>query len=283
MQSMFIGLGAIAASALPWFLGRFLQPELAAHLIPEAIRISFRAGAVLFLCAVLWTVLRTKEYPPTQVPESLGWKETLESFRLAMRNMPVVMQRLALVQVATWLGLFWMWFYFTVTVATRVFGGDTPQSPAFTRGVEWANLCFGMYSLVCFLFALVLPAISRKLGRRNTHTLCLIAGALGLLSVGVIHDYRLLLLSMTGVGIAWASILSIPYAMLASSLPASQTGFYMGVFNFFIVIPEICASLGFGCLMQNVLANNTTVAVALGGVCLLIAAALMRRFPEHGA
>ena len=279
MQSMFIGLGAIAASALPWFLGHFLQPETSAHLIPEAIRISFRAGAVVFLGAVLWTVTRTKEYPPTEPPEPFEWRQITHAFA----TMPLVMKRLALVQVATWLGLFWMWLYFTVTVATKIFGGTDPQSPAYTRGVEWANLCFGMYSLVCFLFSLALPAVSRKIGRRNTHTVCLIAGALGLLSVGVVSDYRLLLLSMTGVGIAWASILSIPYAMLAGSLPPNRTGFYMGVFNFFIVIPEICASLGFGWVMRNVLSNNTLTAVVAGGVCLLIAAALMRLVPEEAA
>jgi len=137
--------------------------------------------------------------------------------------------------------------------------------------------CFAMYSAVCFVFSFFLPAVAARLGRRNTHTLCLLCGAAGLLSVAVIHDKYALLLSMTGVGIAWASILSMPYAILAGSLPPQRTGVYMGIFNFFIVLPEIAASLGFGWVMAHLLDNNRLAAVVAGGIFLALAAVLVQR------
>jgi maltose/moltooligosaccharide transporter len=140
-----------------------------------------------------------------------------------------------------------------------------------------------MYSAVTFLFAFALPGLARVLGRKGTHSLCLVCGALGLLSVAVIREPWLLLLSMTGVGIAWASILSMPYALLSEALPARRTGVYMGIFNFFIVIPEIVASLFFGWVMLHVLGNNRLAAVVAGGAFLLVAAVLVQRVPESAA
>ena len=187
------------------------------------------------------------------------------------------MRQLAPVQLLTWLGLFCMWLYFPVAVARNVFGAADQNSPSYTRGVEWAGICFGMYSAVCFVFSFVLPRLAQALGRKHTHSICLLCGALGLLSVAVIHDKNFLLLSMTGVGIAWASTLSMPYAILAGSLPADKTGVYMGIFNFFIVLPEIVASLGFGWVMTHLLHNNRLAAVIAGGVFLALAAVLMQR------
>jgi maltose/moltooligosaccharide transporter len=139
-----------------------------------------------------------------------------------------------------------------------------------------------MYSAVCFGFSFFLPWIAKKIGRKNTHSLCLLCGALGLLSVAIIHDKSLLLLSMTGVGIAWASTLSMPYSVLAGSLPPEKTGVYMGIFNFFIVLPEIVASLFFGWAMLHVLHNNRLSAVIAGGVFMAIAALLMQRVNDPG-
>jgi len=187
-----------------------------------------------------------------------------------------VMRQLALVQVCTWFGLFCMWLYFGVAVARNVFGAPDETSPLYRQGVEWGGICFAMYSAVCFAFSFLLPRIAARLGRRMTHSLCLLCGAAGLLSVAVIHDKNLLLLSMTGVGIAWASTLSMPYAILAGSLPPGKTGLYMGIFNFFIVLPEIAASLGFGWVMLNLLGNNRLAAVVAGGLFMLIAAGLMQ-------
>jgi maltose/moltooligosaccharide transporter len=193
------------------------------------------------------------------------------------------MRQLALVQVCTWFGLFCMWLYFPVAVARNVFGAPDEASPLYREGVEWGGICFAMYSAVCFAFSFVLPRLARGLGRKVAHSLCLLAGAAGLLSVAVIHHKLLLLASMTGVGIAWASILSMPYAILSGSLPAGKTGVYMGIFNFFIVIPEIVASLGFGWVMAHLLDNDRLAAVVAGGIFMALAAALTQRVDDPAA
>jgi maltose/moltooligosaccharide transporter len=287
MQSLLIGLGAVIASALPWLLVNYAgvsSSAAAEHSIPMTVKLSFYLGSAVFFGAVVWTVATTREYPPDDLTAvhrtgiATGAREILAS----IAAMPQTMRQLAWVQICTWLGLFCMWLYFPVAVAYHVFGATDPRSPLYTEGVSWGGLCFGMYSAVCFAFSLVLDRIAKKLGRKRTHGLCLIAGALGLMSVAIIHDKYLLLLSMTGVGIAWASILSMPYAMLAGSLPPDKTGVYMGIFNFFIVTPEIVASVGFGWVMNHLLANNRLAAVECGGVFLLLAAILVQRVQDEG-
>jgi maltose/moltooligosaccharide transporter len=287
MQSLFIGLGAVIASALPWVLANWFHVSNQAsvgHAIPLTVRLSFYVGAAAFFGAILWTILTTKEYPPEDMEAFQRMKSQkhgiLDNFReinQAIRTMPATMKQLAPVQVLSWLGLFCMWLYFGVAIARSVFGATDTASPSYARGVEWGGICFGMYSLVCFFFSFALPSIAQKLGRKTTHSLCLLCGAAGLLSVGVIHNQWLLLLSMSGVGIAWASILSMPYAVLAGSLPSEETGVYMGIFNFFIVIPEIMASLLFGWVMNNLLNNNRILAVCAGGLFMIAAAILMQR------
>jgi maltose/moltooligosaccharide transporter len=170
-----------------------------------------------------------------------------------------------------------MWLYFPVAVARNVFGAPDEKSVLYQKGVEWAGLCFAMYSVVTFVYAFFLPRVADAVGRRRTHALSLGAGALGLISVAVIHEPWLLLLSMIGVGIAWGSTIAMPYAMLAGALPSERTGVYMGIFNFFIVIPEILASLFFGWIMLHVLHNNRLAAVIAGGVSLVLAALLVLR------
>ncbi len=289
MQSLFIGLGAVIASSLPWmFTNWFGVARSTGGSIPTAVRLSFYAGAAAFFGAVLYTVLTTREHPPTDweafkrsKAASRGVMAGAREIFRAARAMPDTMGQLAFVQVATWLGLFCMWLYFPVAVARNVFGASDETSPLYQQGVEWAGLCFGAYSAVCFVFSFFLPGIARRFGRKATHAACLLAGSLGLLSVGVIRTPALLLLSMVGVGIAWASILSMPYSILAGSLPPGKTGVYMGIFNFFIVIPEILAALGFGLIMSHVLNNNRLAAVVAGGILLAIAAVLVVRVREH--
>jgi maltose/moltooligosaccharide transporter len=289
MQSVFIGLGAVAASSLPWLFRNVLHVSEAGNTsaIPLVVRFSFEIGAVAFFGAVLWTIFRTREYPPENMEEfrarkarHSGLAANVAEIVTAVREMPVTMRQLALVQVCTWLGLFCMWLYFPVAVARNVFGAPDTTSPLYTDGVAWAGICFGAYSAVTFVFSLFLPRIAGALGRKMTHSLCLLAGAAGLFSVAIIHDKYLLLLSMAGVGIAWSSILAMPYAILAGSIPAERTGVYMGVFNFFIVLPEIVASLGFGWVMGHLLDNNRLAAVITGGVFLVLAAALMQRVQD---
>ena len=283
MQSVFIGLGAVIASALPWLLSHagVGNDSSGGHAVPAAVKLSFLLGAAVFLGAVLWTIATTREYPPESTAEKVEARAPISEIVSAIREMPRTMRQLAPVQLCTWLGLFCMWLYFPVAVAHQVFGASGPESPSYTEGVQWGGLCFGMYSAVCFVFSFALQPMARAFSRRRTHGICLMAAALGLLSVAFIHNKYLLLLSMTGVGIGWGSTLSMPYAMLAGSLPAKRTGLYMGIFNFFIVTPEIVASLGFGWVMNHVLGNNRVTAVICGSAFLFLAAVLAQ-FVEDG-
>jgi maltose/moltooligosaccharide transporter len=287
MQSMFIGLGAVVASVLPYVLTNYfhLQQKVGdTRAVPTVVRISFYMGAVAFMSAVLWTIATTKEYPPADMDafrrtkaEKTGLSANVREILTAIREMPETMRRLGPVQFCTWMGLFCMWLYFPVAVAHNVFGAEDTRSPLYQAGVEWGGNCFAVYSAVCFIFSFALPGLARRLGRKHTHSLCLLMGALGLMSVVVIHNKWLLLLTMVGVGIAWASTLSMPYAVLAASIPPARTGVYMGIFNFFIVTPEILASLFFGWVMIHLLGNNRIYAIIAGGVFLVIAAVLMQR------
>ncbi len=288
MQSLFIGLGAVIASAAPWMLTNWFGVAASAPgTIPTTVRISFYIGAAAFFGAVMYTILTTKEHPPTDLAafkreksQTAGIAHGIRDIVQAARSMPETMRQLALVQICTWMGLFCMWLYFPVAVARNVFGAPDSNSPLYQQGVEWAGVCFGAYSAVCFAFSFALPSLAKKRGAKSTHMLCLLAGAAGLLSVAFIHTPSMLLLSMTGVGIAWASTLSMPYSMLANALPPGKTGVYMGIFNFFIVIPEIVASLGFGWVMNNLLDNNRMAAVVAGGAFMAVAALLVLRVRE---
>jgi maltose/moltooligosaccharide transporter len=292
MQSIFIGLGAVAGSAMPYVLSHVFHVSQvhAAGTVPASIKVSYYLGAAVFFAAVMWTIGTTREHPPEDLgafrkrqADTAGFGRNLSEILVSIRRMPVTMQQLALVQFFTWLGLFCMWLYFGPAVARNVFGAPDENSALYTQGVEWAGLCLGMYSAVCFAFSFALPALAARIGRKGVHALCLICGALGLLSVAVIHDKWLLFLSMAGVGIAWASILSMPYAILSGSLPPGKTGIYMGIFNLFITLPEIIASLAFGWIMNTLLGNNRLLAVIGGGVFLIVAAILVSRVRDTAA
>ncbi|MCE2834680.1 MAG: MFS transporter [Chitinophagaceae bacterium] len=282
MQSLMIGLGGSIASALPWLMTNLMGMANTAEQgdIPMNVMASFYIGAFFFLTAVLYTVFTTREYPPAGgvvsnvTDEPSGFMHGIREIIHALRNMPDRMRVVSLVQFFTWPGLFLMWFYYTTAVAVNVFHGVDAGDPAYARGADFGSLTLSFYSVVTFLFALVLPSIADRLGRKWTHALCLAAGALGLISVNWVTDPNMLFVSMAGVGIAWASILSMPYAMLSGSLPRHKVGIYMGIFNFFIVLPEIMASLGFGWLMRNVLNNDRLAALTLGAVFMLLAAAI---------
>jgi len=285
MQAFFIGIGSVAASYLPLLLGRMAPSTGLANgrAIPEIVRVAFWIGAVAFLGAVLLTIVTTKEYPPSaQERERLKHAKRFDFAEIthALINMPKTMRQLALVQFLTWLGLFCMFLYFAVAVAHNIFGAQSTREPAYTQGVIWAGYCSGVYNAVCFLVSPLLPALVNLIGKRGTHSLCLLAGALGLLSVALIHDRWLLFLPMIGVGIAWASILSMPYSILSSALPSNRMGIYMGIFNFFIVIPEILSAVFFGPVMEHLLGNNRMKAIIIGGICFIAAALLTQRIQE---
>ena len=290
MQSLFIGLGAVIASALPWILSNNfgMSMEAAEGHIPAAIKLAFYIGAGAFLFAVLVTILTTPEYPPEDMEAFLREKEETKGFWRGVKaifngigTMPAVMRQLAAVQFFTWLGLFAMWIYFSVSVGVHFYGGladgNDEQRKLFSEGVAWAGLCFAAYNGVCFVFSFVIMALARRYSAKAIHILCLLAGAAGLGSVMLFSDPKLLLLSMTGVGIAWASILSMPYAMLSGAVDPKKMGLFMGIFNFFIVIPQVVASLGLGWFVKQFLGNDPIGAVAFGGLCFLIAALLTLR------
>ena len=283
MQSLMIGLGGSIASALPWLLSNLLgvSRESENGGIPDSVKFAFYIGGSIFLLAVLYTIFSTKEYPPADVGFKQKVKESNKGFGggfneiiRSIKDMPPKMKQLSIVQFFTWPGLFLMWFYYSTAVARDVFGATSETDAIYTEGVEFAGLTLAFYNVVAFLFALMIPFIARKLGRKLTHSVSLFCGAAGLIAVGFVTNKFMLYGCMVGVGIAWASILSMPYAMLAGSLPEEKMGLYMGIFNFFIVLPEIIASLFFGWIMSNLLNNDRMLAVQIGGALMILAGIL---------
>lgn len=293
MQSFFIGAGAVVAGILPYVLRHWFNVDSVAegaNALPTNVKVSFYIGAAAFFSAVLWTVISTKENPPEDLAEfrrlnaaNRGLRHLLKEIPDALVHMPGTMRRLALVQFFTWLGLFCMWLHFSNAVPV-IFGTSDSNADLFKRGVEWAGVCYAVKDAVTFLAAFGLMAAARRFDRRFVHGFCLVLGGLGLLAVGFIHgeEQKYLLLGALALGgIAWASILSMPYAILAGTLPAGRVGVYMGIFNFFIVMPEILAALFFGNLVKNYLSGNLVHAVMAGGVCLFIAAAALTLVPKQ--
>jgi maltose/moltooligosaccharide transporter len=296
MQSFFIGVGATLANALPYiFRSQGVDAEYqrladAAKAsgqtfrdIPPSVTYSFKIGAAAFLLCVLWTVFTTKEYPPDDMQEferkrreHKGLGAGLKEISSAMREMPQTMKQLAVVQFFTWLGLFCMWMFYGLMTSYHVFNAPDKDHALFKDGQAWGGLAFMVYSIVCFAVAFLIPPLARKTSRKTVHAGALVCGALGLLASYFIRDKNVLLLTMVGVGIAWASILSMPYAILSGSLPPARMGVYMGIFNFFIVIPEIVASFSFGPVIRRIFGPDSPQAplyvVMAGGVFLLIAA-----------
>jgi len=313
MQSLLIGFGAVLASSLPWMMTNWcgvssaplakeavdtVRETLTVTLsgltgnaaIPATVRYSFAIGAAVFFCAVLWTIFSTKEYPPedmeafrTMKAKSAGFGAHMKELARAFAEMPRTMKQLAWVQLFTWFGLFCMWIYFAVAVAHYIFGASDHTSKLFSDGIQWGGICFSVYNAVCFAFSFILIWLSRRVSPKMIHLVCLLCGGLGLLSVSFVHDKLLLLLPMIGVGVAWASIVSMPYAMLSGALPSDKMGVYMGIFNFFIVIPQIAASLGLGWVMRSFLHDNSMLAVMMGGVSMIIAALLVLRVEVNEA
>ncbi|BDI31649.1 MFS transporter [Capsulimonas corticalis] len=287
MQSFFIGLGATLANVLPWVLHHLGVAAQAANGVPLSVMYSFRVGAVAFLLAILWTVLKTPEDPPADMAEferrrreTSGLAAGAREIAHALRMMPITMRQLFWVQFATWFGLSCFWGFFTLSVAQHVFGATDNKSPLFDRATEWAGVCMAAYSVVCFVVAPLLPAVTSRLGRPKLHALALALGGAGLLSVAAIHAPTLLLLPMAAFGIAWASILAMPYAILSVALPRERMGVYMGIFNFFIVLPQIVYSLFMPIVIKSVFHSNSLKTLLLGGFCLIIAAALATRVTE---
>ena len=280
MQSFFIGIGQTLANGLPFLFGVLGVAGLMASGIPLSVEYSFKIGAIVFLVAVLWTVITTQEYPPEDMEafermrhEKRGCLAGFAEIFSSLAEMPPTMKQLAVVQFFTWFALPCMWQFFGIAVARHVFNAPNETSPLFAQGAEWGGLCFAIYNVVCFLVAFMLPAVAKATSRKGVHMISLICGGIGLISVLFIANKWMLFASMAGVGIAWASILSMPYVMLSTAVPSSRMGVYMGVFNLFIVIPQIVMSLIVPRIYGNLLGGDPRNAVVLGGISLLISAA----------
>jgi len=344
LQSLFIGLGAVIASALPWMLTNWAGVSNVASGggIPESVHWAFYLGAAVFLGAVLWTVASTREYSPHELaafgndaatgitPPLAGigparrylglgsacvgagvlfsaavvafeWSPQLHVLgtggavfgllqlivvRLQstghtsgalvgimndLFDMPRAMRQLAVVQFLSWFGLFAMWIYTTSAVTSRHYGTSDAGSALFNEGANWVGVLFAAYNGFAAVAAMLIPWVSARIGRRRAHLVNLWLGGAGLLSFLVIDDPHWLLLSMVGVGIAWASILSLPYAILSGAVPSAKMGVYMGIFNFFIVIPQILAASVLGLLVRVPFNGESIYALATGGGLMLLA------------
>jgi len=344
MQSLFIGIGAVAASALPWILANWagVTNVAAEGEIPDTVKWAFYIGAVAFIVAVSWTVVRTREYPPERFAEfhaqhatgatsppavsrsawqyrawgtawilagsffsvavalfgwdrqlhvlGIGgaafgllqlaaawlqsWGRTADALYCIMNDlflMPLTMRRLAVVQFLSWFGLFAMWIYTTSAVTSRHYGTTDASSAAFNEGANWVGVLFAAYNGFAAIAALLIPLVARVIGRRWTHLVNLSLGGLGLIAFLFIDDPRALVFAMVGVGIAWASILSLPYAMLSGAVPPAKMGIYMGIFNFFIVIPQILAASVLGLLVRVVFGGESIYALVAGGALMIAA------------
>ena len=280
-QATLIGIGAVLGSWLPYILANFFnfsQLTLAGE-VPDNVIYSFYFGAMVLVGSILWTVLKTKEYSPTEF-QSFNPQEVVEvkmglmNIFISLKQMPQTMKQLGWVQFFSWFGLFCMWVYSTPAIAQHIYGSDMDDSSSliFNEAGNWVGIIFGIYNAVSVGFALLLPTISDKIGKKQTHSLSLMAGGLGLLSIYLVQEPLMLIISMVFVGMAWASILSMPYALLAGSIPLSKMGIYMGIFNFFIVIPQIISGIIGGPIVKNLFESQAIFALMMGGVSLIIAA-----------
>jgi maltose/moltooligosaccharide transporter len=351
MQSFFIGTGAVIASALPFILTNWFnvptEPS-AGKLIPPNVKLAFYLGAGVFFLAILWTLIRTKEYSPAELEEfekgerallgitdadstrsaavkepqffragliwfaagvlltfiltqmqvekelyilggglaifgilqilagflrSAGKSENgLNAILTDLKNMPPTMAQLAIVQFFSWFALFAMWIYTTSAVTSQIYGTSDTASAAYNDGANWVGVLFAVYNGFAALVAFLLPVLAKATSRKITHSVSLVAGGISLCAISLIGSPQLLLLPMFGIGLAWASILSMPYAILTGALPQNKMGVYMGIFNFFIVIPQILAASILGSMVRHLFSGNTMNALVAGGVSMLVAA-----------
>jgi len=282
IQTFLIGIGAVIGSWLPYAMSEWMGigKNTPAGEIPSNVTFAFYIGAAVMLATIIWTIVRTKEYPPEEQrqfhkeePVVEGKKEGILSIFKDIAHMPVTMKQLGAVQFFSWFALFAMWVYTTPAVASHVYGAADASSPKYQEAGDWVGILFGVYNFVAMGFALALPWIASKTNRKITHAISLTCGALGLISIYFITTPYWLILSMVGVGIAWASILAMPYAILAGSIPPAKMGVYMGIFNFFITIPQIVSSLSNGPMVKHWFHSDAIYAILMAGICLLIAAA----------
>ena len=289
-QSFFIGIGQTLANAAPFILASLGVVGVMASGIPYSTLYAFMIGAVCFLLAVLWTVFTSTEYPPEDVEEFRRKQSErnivgslVKEIIAALKDIPTTMKQLAVVQFFTWFALMSMWVYYGLTVAEHVFRAPDESSPLYVQGTEWGGLSFAVYNVVCFLVAFLIPPLANATSRKAVYSICLALGGLGLISTMFATDKYFLWVGMAGVGIAWAAILSMPYVILAGAIKPERMGVYMGVFNLFIVIPQIVMGLVIPNIYENVLGGDPLNVIILAGVVMLIAAACVVFVRDVGA
>lgn len=280
MQTFFIGCGAVIASLLPTIFSDYfgVSNSAADGTIPDSVRYAFYIGGAIFLLSVMWTVFTTKEFPPENLERFKAEREESKGLVFAIKEifsgfgkMPKTMVQLAVVQFFSWIGLFAMWIYTTSAVADNVYNTTDAQSLLFQDAGNWVGTMFAVYNGVSALAAFILPVLAKKTSRKFVHLICLIIGGVSLTSIFMITTKETLIYPMIGVGIAWASILTMPYSILAGALPSNKMGYYMGVFNFFVVIPQIVSGLLLGFFTQHFFNGHTVKTIMLGGVCMIVA------------
>jgi maltose/moltooligosaccharide transporter len=344
MQAFFIGTGAVVASALPYMMTNWFNVSniATAGQVPESVKLSFYCGGAIFFAAVLWTVVRSREYSPAELkafeaarpPEHVAHDSTLRAparyrnggiiwmaigiagwawiethgldkqlYILAggftafgllqiitslmqsrgdtenglyqvmhdLFHMPRVMRQLAVVQFFSWFALFAMWIYGTSAVTSHHYSAMDTASAAYNNGADWVGVLFAAYNGFAALAAIAIPLIANRLGCRACHMINMLLGGIGLISFYFIKDPTMLLVPMIGVGIAWASILSLPYALLSNNVPAHKMGVYMGIFNFFIVIPQLVAASVLGLILREFFDLQSIFGLVIGGVLMMLA------------
>jgi maltose/moltooligosaccharide transporter len=282
-QTFFIGLGAVIACLLPYIFTNIFHLSNTAPegQIGDSVKYSFYIGAVVFFVSVLWTVFTSDELPPADLEkwqieksETKGLLKGLSEITKGIFTMPATMLQLAVVQFFTWFAFFSMWIYTTPAIAQNAYGTVDAASKPYQDAGDWVGVMFTVYSGVSAITAFLLPMLAKQIGRKYTHMICLVIGGIGLLSLIYIKSPTMLLIPMIAVGLAWSSTLTMPYSILAGALPSSKMGFYMGVFNFFRVIPQLIASAILGYIIKDIFHEQAIYALVIGGVAMVIAGVL---------
>jgi maltose/moltooligosaccharide transporter len=279
VQTFLIGIGAVIGSWLPWTLGRLgVAGDAPEGEVALNVQLSFYIGAAIFIVTILWTVLKTREFAPGDYEKYHGKGEDQTAGLITIfrdfSKMPRTMRQLGLVQFFSWFALFGMWVFTTDSIATHIFGLPVTDksSSAYREAQLWTGIIFGVYNLVSAFYALTLARIAARIGRKKTHAFSLMIGGIGLISFFFAPNKEFLILSMACVGVAWASILAMPYVILSSAIPPGKMGIYMGIFNFFITMPQILNGLIGGPMVRHVYNNQPVYALVLAGIFLLCAA-----------
>jgi maltose/moltooligosaccharide transporter len=284
MQTCLIGVGAVVGSWLPYVFANWLgiAKTAAPGHVPNNLLYSFYAGGLVLIASILWTVIKTKEYPPEEYAKFHEEETEAEKVKRGgiaeiihdLANMPKTMKQLGVVQFFSWFALFSMWVFTTPAIVDHVYhikAGDT-SSVAYNNAGNWVGVLFGIYNAVSAVYALMLPRIVRKTSRKKTPAFSLAMGGLGLVSIFFIKSDYWLILPMIGIGLAWGSILAMPYAILSSSIPARKIGVYMGIFNFFITFPQIVNGVIGGPIVKYFYNGHAIYALVMAGVFMFLAA-----------